>query len=151
MTATGEHIEMRPGYRQPPHSREAEESVIGAVLLSEDAVNEVMDRIHPEDFYIPAHQAIFESMRELFDTSQAIDAVTVSESLRRRGELEKIGGIQYLTRLVDIVPSTSNIIYFAGIVEEHAKRRELIRAGATVTEFAFNIDDEIASVLDRAE
>jgi replicative DNA helicase len=151
MTATGEHIEMRPGYRQPPHSREAEESVIGAVLLSEDAVNEVMDRIHPEDFYIPAHQAIFESMRELFDTSQAIDAVTVSESLRRRGELEKIGGIQYLTRLVDIVPSTSNIIYYAGIVEEHAKRRELIRAGATVTEFAFNIDDEIASVLDRAE
>ena len=71
MTATGEHIEMRPSYRQPPHSREAEESVIGAVLLSEDAVNEVMDRIHPEDFYVPAHQAIFESMRELFDTSQA--------------------------------------------------------------------------------
>jgi replicative DNA helicase len=151
MTATGEHIEMRPSYRQPPHSREAEESVIGAVLLSEDAVNEVMDRIHPEDFYVPAHQAIFESMRELFDTSQAIDAVTVSESLRRRGELEKIGGIQYLTRLVDIVPSTSNVTYYAGIVEEHAKRRELIRAGATVTEFAFDIDDEIASVLDRAE
>jgi len=151
MTTTGEHTQMRPGYRQPPHSREAEESVIGAVLLSEDAVNEVMDRIHPEDFYVPAHQAIFESMRELFDTSQAIDAVTVSESLRRRGELEKIGGIQYLTRLVDIVPSTSNIVYYAGIVEEHAKRRELIRAGATVTEFAFNIDDEIASVLDRAE
>ncbi|HEX6301687.1 MAG TPA: replicative DNA helicase [Acidimicrobiia bacterium] len=151
MTTTGEHIEMRPSYRQPPHSREAEESVIGAVLLSEDAVNEVMDRIHPEDFYVPAHQAIFESMRELFDTSQAIDAVTVSESLRRKGELEKIGGVQYLTRLVDIVPSTSNVVYYAGIVEEHAKRRELIRAGAAVTEFAFNIDDEISGVLDRAE
>jgi replicative DNA helicase len=69
---------MRPGYRNPPHSRESEESVLGAVLLSEDAVIEVMDRIHPEDFYIPAHQAIFESMRELFDGSHAIDAVTVS-------------------------------------------------------------------------
>jgi len=147
----GDQTEMRPGYRSPPHSREAEESVIGAVLLSEDAVNEVMDRIHPEDFYIPAHQAIFESMRELFDSSQAIDAVTVSESLRRKGELEKIGGVQYLTRMVDIVPSTSNVTYYASIVEEHAKRRELIRAGAAVTEFAFNIDDEIASVLDRAE
>ncbi len=150
MTSVTEN-QMRPGYRTPPHSREAEESVIGAVLLSEDAVTEVMDKIHPEDFYVPAHQAIYESMRELFDTSQAIDAVTVSESLRRKGELEKIGGIQYLTRLVDIVPSTSNVVFYAGIVEDHAKRRELIRAGSSVTEYAFNIDDEIASVLDRAE
>jgi replicative DNA helicase len=148
---TIEQTQMRPGYRQPPHSREAEESVIGAVLLSEDAVNEVMDRIHPEDFYVPAHQAIFEAMRELFDSNQAIDAVTVSEVLRRRGELEKVGGVQYLTRLVDIVPSTSNIVYYAGIVEEHAKRRELIRAGASVTDFAFEIDEEIAIVLDRSE
>ena len=142
---------LRPGHRNPPHSREAEESVLGAVLLSEDAVNEVMDRIHPEDFYVPAHQAIFEGMRELFDTSQPIDAVTTSEVLRRKGELEKIGGVAYLTRLVDVVPSTSNIVYYAGIVEEHAKRRELIRAGGTVTDIAFDIDEEIASVLDRAE
>jgi replicative DNA helicase len=90
-------------------------------------------------------------MRELFDTNQAIDAVTVSEALRRRGELEKVGGVSYLTRLVDIVPSTSNILYYAGIVEEHAKRRELIRAGASVTDVAFDIDEEIAHVLDRAE
>ena len=146
-----EQTQMRPGYRNPPHSLEAEESVIGAVLLSEDAVNEVMDRIHPEDFYVPAHQAVFEAMRELFDSSQAIDAVTVSEVLRRHGELEKIGGVQYLTRLVDIVPSTSNIVYYASIVEEHAKRRDLIRAGALVTDIAFNIDEEIATVLDSAE
>ncbi|MGH8945833.1 MAG: replicative DNA helicase, partial [Acidimicrobiia bacterium] len=151
MSGVTEQAQMRPGFRSPPHSREAEESVIGAVLLSEEAVNEVMDRIHPEDFYVPAHQAIFESMRELFDSNQAIDAVTVSESLRRRGELEKIGGVTYLTRLVDIVPSISNVVYYAGIVEEHAKRRELIRAGATVTEVAFDIDEAIASVLDRAE
>ncbi len=151
MTSVVEPTQMRPGYKQPPHSREAEESVIGAVLLSEDAVNEVMDRIHPEDFYIPAHQAIFESIRDLFDSSQAIDAVTVSHSLQRKGELDKIGGVQYLTRLVDIVPSTSNVAYYAGIVEEHAKRRDLIRAGASVTEYAFDIDDEISAVLDRAE
>lgn len=151
MNGPSEQGSMRPGYRQPPHSREAEESVIGAVLLSEDAVNEVMDRLHPEDFYVPAHQAIFESMRELFDANQPIDAVTVSESLRRGGELDKVGGIPYLTRLVDIVPSTSNVVYYAGIVEEHAKRRELIRAGSLVTDVAFDIDDEIAQVLDRAE
>ncbi|HIE21331.1 MAG TPA: replicative DNA helicase, partial [Acidimicrobiia bacterium] len=151
MTSVTDQAQMRPGHRSPPHSREAEESVIGAVLLSEDAVNEVMDRVHPEDFYVPAHQAIFEAMRELFDGNQAIDAVTVSEELRRRGELEKIGGIQYLTRLVDIVPSTSNVAYYAGIVEEHAKRRELIRAGALVTEVAFDIDEDISTVMDRAE
>ncbi len=151
MTAVQEPTQMRPGYRNPPHSREAEESVLGAVLLSVDAANEVMDHVHPEDFYVPAHQAIFESMRELFDSSQAIDAVTVSEVLRRKGELEKIGGVQYLTRLVDIVPSTSNVVYYAGIVEEHAKRRELIRAGSSITDFAFNIDEDIVSVLDRSE
>ncbi len=87
MTGMIEQREMRPGYRNPPHSREAEESVIGAVLLSVDAVNEVMDQIHPEDFYVPAHQAIFEGMRELFDSNQAIDAVTVSAVLLRRGEV----------------------------------------------------------------
>ena len=151
MDVVTEQGEMRPGYRSPPNSREAEESVIGAVLLSEDAVNEVMDRIHPVDFYVPAHQAIFEAMRELFDGSQPIDAVTVSEVLRRRGELEKVGGVSYLARLVDIVPSTSNVVYYADIVEEHAKRRELIRAGSAVTDFAFSIDDEIAIVMDRAE
>jgi replicative DNA helicase len=143
--------EMRPGYRNPPHSREAEESVIGAVLLSEEAVNEVMDRVHPEDFYVPAHQAIFEAIRDLFNGNEPIDAVTVSEELRRRGELEKIGGVSYLTRLVDVVPSTSNVVYYAGIVEEHAKRRELIRAGASITDFAFDTDDEITAVIDRAE
>ena len=105
MSSITDQGQMRPGFRNPPHSREAEESVIGAVLLSEEAVNEVMDRLHPPDFYVPAHQAIFEAMRELFDTNQAIDAVTVSEALRRRGELEKVGGVAYLTRLVDIVPS----------------------------------------------
>ena len=148
---TTHQTDMRPGYRSPHHSREAEESVIGAVLLSEEAVNEVMDRIHPEDFYVPAHQAVFESIRDLFNSNQPIDAVTVAEELRRRGELDKIGGVAYLTRLVDIVPSTSNVVYYAGIVEEHAKRRELIRAGATITDFAFDIDEEITDVVDRSE
>ena len=91
MTSVTEQTQMRPGYRSPPHSREAEESVIGAVLLSEDAVNEVMDHIHPEDFYIPAHQAIFEGMRDLFDANQAIDAVTVSETLRRLAAANRRG------------------------------------------------------------
>ncbi|MGQ0849605.1 MAG: replicative DNA helicase [Actinomycetota bacterium] len=137
--------------RVPPHSREAEESVLGALLLSADSANEVMDRIDPDDFYVPAHQAIFEAMRLLYNSNQPIDAVTVSEELRRRSELDKIGGITYLTGLVDMVPSASNIDYYAEIVEEHGLRRSLIKAGSTVTDLAFRTDDEIAAVLDRAE
>jgi replicative DNA helicase len=141
----------RPAGRVPPHSREAEESVLGAVLLSMDAANDVMDRIHADDFYVPAHQSIFEAMRRLYDANQAIDAVTLSEDLRRNGVLDKVGGVSYLTRLVDVVPVTSNVDHYARIVEENARRRDLIRAGASVTSIAFDLDDEIHSVMDRAE
>ncbi|MGH8911710.1 MAG: replicative DNA helicase, partial [Acidimicrobiia bacterium] len=141
----------RSGARVPPHSREAEESVLGAVLLSLEAANEVMDRLAADDFYVPAHQSIYEAMRRLYDANQAIDAVTLSEELRRAGELEKVGGVAYLTRLVDVVPVTSNVENYARIVEENARRRDLIRAGGTVTSIAFDLDDEIHSVMDRAE
>ena len=141
----------RSGSRVPPHSREAEESVLGAVLLSIDAANEVMDRLAGDDFYVPAHQSIYEAMRRLYDANQAIDAVTLSEELRRAGELEKVGGVSYLTRLVDVVPVTSNVEHYAAIVEESGRRRDLIRAGGTVTSIAFDLDDEIHSVMDRAE
>lgn len=135
----------------PPHSREAEESVLGSILMSVDALNEVMGRLEPDDFYIPAHQSIFRAVRNLFDTSQAIDAVTVAEELRRMGELERVGGATYLTQLLDVVPSVSNVDYYAGIVEEHSQRRHLLRAGAAITDLALRIDDDIAAVLDRAE
>lgn len=150
MTMT-EHPTERGGARVPPHSVEAEESVIGSVLLSSDAANEVMDRLGPEDFYIPAHQAVFRAIRELYDANQAIDAITVSEALRRSGDLEAVGGVARLTRLLDVVPATSNVDYYANIVEEHSLRRSLMRAGSSITDFAFRLDDEIAQVIDRAE
>jgi replicative DNA helicase len=147
----GEDYTPRSVNRVPPHSREAEESLLGAVLLSPDAANDVMDRIHPEDFYVPAHQSIYEAMRRLYDGNQAIDPITLSEELRRSGELDKVGGVSYLTRLVDVVPVTSNIDHYAAIVEENARRRDLIRAGAQITTIAFDLDDEIHNVMDRAE
>jgi replicative DNA helicase len=137
--------------RVPPHSVESEESVLGAMLMSTDAVNEVMDKLDADDFYVPAHRSIFGAVKLLFNTNQAIDAITVSEELRRQGELEKIGGVAYVTRLLDIVPSASNVDYYAGIVEETSQRRHLIRAGSTITDLAMKLDDEIAEVLDRSE
>ena len=151
MTSTLDRPTDRSTMRVPPHSREAEESVLGAVLLSAVAANEVMDKLIPEDFYVPAHQSIFEAIITLYNTNQPLDAVTVSEELRRRSALDKVGGIGYLTRLLDVVPTASNIEYYATIVEEHGLRRSLIKAGGAVTDLAFRTEDEIAGIIDRAE
>lgn len=139
------------GLSAPPHSAEAEESVLGAVLLSADAANIALEKLHPEDFYIPAHQSIFEAITSLFDGNQPIDAVTVSEALRRIDALDRSGGPAYLAQLLDAVPTASNIEHYAGIVEEHALRRRLQRVGGDVTQLATRMDDDIANVLDRAE
>lgn len=151
MTSVTDRSSISMSNRVPPHSVEAEESVLGSVLMSVDALNEVMDKLDPDDFYVPSHQAIFRAVRVLFDSNQAVDAITVSEELRRAGELERIGGVGFVTRLLDIVPSASNVEYYAGIVEEHSQRRLLLRAGSEITDLALRLDDEITAVLDRAE
>ena len=137
--------------RVPPHSIDAEESVLGAVLLSSEAANVALETLHAEDFYKPAHQLIFEVVQGLFDSNEPIDAVTVSEGLRRDGSLDRMGGIGFLTGLIDSVPSTSNIDYYASIVEEHALRRRLMRVGGDIGLLAGKTADQIDEVVDRAE
>ncbi len=139
------------GLTAPPHSVEAEESVLGAVLLSSEAANVALEKLHPDDFYIPSHQSIFEAITALFDTNQPIDAVTVSDALRRLDALDQSGGPGYLAQLLAAVPTASNIEHYAGIVEEHALRRRLQRVGGDVTQLAGRMDDDIATVLDQAE
>ena len=151
MTTIREMSDQRMGARVPPHSLEAEESVLGSILLSSDAASDVMDKLIPEDFYVPAHRSVFSAIRDLFNGNQAIDAITVAEELRRVGELERVGGVAGITRLLDIVPSAANVEFYAGIVEEHSQRRELMKAGSTITDLALRLDDEIHGVLDRAE
>ena len=137
--------------RVPPHSIDAEESVLGAVLLSSDAANTALEKLHAEDFYKPAHQQIFDVISQLFDANEPIDAVTVSEGLRRDGSLDRMGGIEFLTNLIDSVPSTSNVEYYAGIVEEHALRRRLMKVGGDIGIIAGNTTDPIEEVVDKAE
>ena len=151
MTSVAERPTGNRGLQVPPHSVEAEESVLGAVLLSSDAANIALEKLHAEDFYRPAHQQVFEAVRTLFDANEPIDAVTVSEMLRREGALERLGGVAFLTRLLDTVPTTSNVDYYAGIVEEHALRRRLMRVGGTIGVIASEMSEPIANVLDRAE
>jgi replicative DNA helicase len=135
----------------PPHSIDAEESVLGAVLLSSDAANVALETLHPEDFYKPSHQQIFEIIQQLFDSNEPIDAVTVSEGLRRDGSLDRMGGIDFLTNLIDSVPSTSNVVYYAGIVEEHSLRRRLMKVGGDIGVIASQMTEPIAQVVDKAE
>jgi replicative DNA helicase len=130
---------------------EAEESVLGAVMLSADAAAVALETLRPEDFYRPAHQSVFEAVLALFDGNQAIDAITVSDWLRRNEVLERVGGIAFLNQLMDSVPATSNIGYYVDIVDETAARRRLMRAGSEVGRIAMESDRAIEEVLDSAE
>ncbi|MCJ7725151.1 MAG: replicative DNA helicase, partial [Acidimicrobiia bacterium] len=102
-------------------------------------------------FYKPAHQSIFEAITRLYDGNQPIDAITVSDALRRTGQLDRVGGVEYLTALLDRVPTTSNVDYYAAIVDETSSRRRLMKAGSEVSQLAMQSELEIADVIDLAE
>ena len=120
-------------------------------MLSAEAANVALEHLSPDDFYKPAHQTIFAAVVALFDSNQPIDAITVADQLRRGEQLDRVGGIGFLTGLVDSVPTTSNVGYYAEIVDETASRRRLQRAGGAVSDLAFESDRPIAEVLDAAE
>ena len=135
----------------PPHSAEAEESVIGAVLRSPSAADDVFDRLSAEDFYVPAHRTIFTAMRRLYAENQPIDTVTVVDRLHRGGELEQAGGTGFVVGFWDAVPSAANVDYYARVVEEHSLRRRMLRASTQIAELAMTLDMEVDVVLDQAE
>ncbi len=137
--------------RVPPHSREAEQSVLGAMLLSRSATYQVMEQLEADDFYEPIHGLVFEAARKLFDESRAIDVLTLAEELRRTDSLEKIGGHEMLADLSQSVPNISHADRYAAIVAEHAQRRRLIEVSQRVTDLAMNLDQSAAAVIDNAE
>ncbi len=139
------------GGRVPPHNTEAEESVLGSIMLSAEAANIALEKLHAEDFYKPAHQMVFEAVTALFDGNQPIDAITVADHLRRTSQLERVGGVGFLTALLDAVPTTANVGYYSEIVEETAARRRLLAAASAVSRIAMQTEIEIAQVLDSAE
>src|SRR6266852_1748198 len=110
-------LQQSTGQRLPPHNMEAEESVLGAMLLSETSISDVLEHLRSDDFYKPAHRRIYESVVALFGRGEAVDTVTVAEELRRSSVLEEIGGKPYLFHLVNSVPAASNASYYARIVE----------------------------------
>ncbi|MFC7366332.1 MULTISPECIES: replicative DNA helicase [Bhargavaea] len=137
--------------RIPPHSNEAEQSVIGAIFLEPQALITAAETLVPEDFYRVSHQKIFRTMVTLSDRGEAIDVVTVTEELSAKKELEDVGGISYLTEIANAVPTAANVAYYAKIVEEKALLRRLIRTATGIVEDGFTREDEVDAVLAEAE
>lgn len=139
------------GARIPPHSVESEESVLGAILLDNHAINTALELIHPEDFYRPAHTAIYEAMASLADKREPVDVVTLSHQMRAHGTLDQAGGVEYLAHLATVVPSSANVAYYAKVVKEKALKRRIIHEAAAITEQAFSDEGEVAEFLDSVE
>lgn len=137
--------------RVPPHSLEAEQSVLGSILISADALNQAVELLQSGDFYVGAHRAIMQAMVEMFETQEPVDVVSVAQSLRKSGALEKSGGVEYLSRLIDIVPTAANIGYYCRVVRSMALRRKVISHAAEITEEAFKAQSEIDVFIDSVE
>jgi replicative DNA helicase len=137
--------------RPLPHNLEAERSVLGAILIQNDAYNMAAELLHPEDFYRDAHRRIFEKIIALSERNTAVDFVTLKDELARGGELDAVGGPAYVASLVDGVPRATNVEYYAKIVKEKSVLRKLIGAANTILLDAYEADQEAAEILDRAE
>ena len=138
-------------YGMPPQNIEAEESIISAVLIDNDALLDVIEVLGPEDFYRTAHQKIYAAISDLFDKAEPVDLVTLANKLKEKGELETVGGASYLARLVDTVPLAVNARHYAKIVHDKASLRRLIEKANAIIKRCFEERGEAEDVIDFAE
>ena len=135
----------------PPQNLEAESSVLGGILLDNDAINRVLEALSPEDFYRESHRKIFRAMIDLSERNEPVDLITLSESLKARGELDSVGGAAYLASLADLVPTAANIGYYGRIVRDKAILRHLISAATEIATSGFEERGNVEEFLDGAE
>lgn len=137
--------------RVPPHSLEAEQSVLGAMILNKEAINTAIEIIRPDDFYKEANKEIFESILVLFNKNEPVDLITLSEELKRRGTLENIGGVTYLANISSSIATTANVKYYCKIVEEKSILRRLINSCDDVIAKSYENSDEVNAIIEKAE
>ena len=137
--------------RVPPQNIEAEQSVLGAILIDQGAIAKISDILQPEDFYREAHKLVYRSAMTLFERGEAIDFITVIDMLRREESLERAGGISYITSLANGVPTAANIVFHAKIVQEKSLLRRLIHAATDIATMGYAETEEVERVLDHAE
>jgi len=139
--------------RQPPQDLTAEQSVLGGMMLSKDAIADVVEVLRPGDFYRPAHQLVYDCVLDLYSRGEPADAVTVAAELERRGELRRVGGAPYLHTLIATVPTAANASYYAEIVAEKATLRRLVEAGTRIVQMGYSGAEgaDINEIVDRAQ
>lgn len=135
----------------PPHNVDAEQSVLGALLLDNSAISKVVRYLSPEDFYLESHRVIFNVVLELEESGQAADLVTITDKLRRQGELEKVGGATYVATLTNISPTSANVEYYARIVEEKALLRNLINLATRIAGMGYEGSEDAERLMEEAE
>ena len=152
--------EMMPAYedtgssrfdRTPPQDMEAEQCVLGAMLMSKDAIADVVEALRGGDFYRPAHEQVYNAITELYGRGEPADAVTVSDELGKRGELVRVGGAPYLHTLLASVPIAANAGWYADIVREKAILRRLVDASTRINQIAYAAEGDVDLIVDRAQ
>ena len=142
----------RSSQRIPPHNVDAEASLLGAMMLSEDAIAIVLERgVVAEDFYKPAHQHIYDAIRSLNGSSEPVDVVTVADELRRNNLLDDLGGIDALLELQNTTPAISSADRYARIIRDTARLRRLISVASDIAEIAYTEPDDVSKAIDEAE
>jgi len=137
--------------RTPPQDLIAEQSVLGGMLLSKDAIADVLEILRERDFYRPAHELIYDAVLDLYGRGEPADAVTVSAELTKRGDIARAGGAPYLHTLISSVPTAANASYYAKIVREHAIMRRLVEAGTKIVQLGYNVEGEVDDAVDQAQ
>ncbi|MDD5251965.1 MAG: replicative DNA helicase [Patescibacteria group bacterium] len=140
-----------PAEKIPPQNLEAEQSLLGAILIEKDALIKIADQVRPEDFYRPAHGEIFQAMLDLFAKREPVDLLSLGNRLTDKGQLENVGGRAYLMELTTVVPTAAHLSHYASIVQKKASLRRLADAAASIAEMSFNEADDVETVLDQAE
>lgn len=138
-------------HKLPPQSVEAEMSILGGILIDNDAINRVLEILEPTDFYRESHRKIFGAMLELSDRREPCDLITLTDSLKRRGDLDTCGGAGYLATLVDYVPTAANIAYYCKIVKEKALSRRLISVATDIVTTGYSDQGNVNEMLDGAQ
>ena len=137
--------------RVPPQNIEAEQSVIGAMLIDKNAVSLVTEKLMPEDFYRQAHQVIYSAILTLHSKNEPIDMITLINELKKMNRLDDVGGVAYVTLLANVVPTAANAKYHAQIVEDKSILRQLVEGGTAIASLGYEGADDVPVIIDQAE
>ena len=137
--------------RVPPQDVHAEQSVLGSMMLSKDAIADCVETLRGLDFYRPAHETIYEAIIDLYGRGEPADAITVADELTKRGEIQRIGGQAYLHQLIDAVPTAANAGYYAEIVQERAVLRRLVDAGTRIVQMGYGQGGDVEDIVNAAQ